>query len=323
MDARSLGTEAGSSSASVVPLRSVRTCRAGGIRGEPDSSCGFPARHLSAAHDATRSLNEDRGAMKDALFERPLCGVDSSPESLVAVGQAARLVDRAGTLLLVGVAEVDLAVHAGWAATAVLHDILAEARSAISSAHELEPDAETIVVEGAPTDWLLRLVREKRADLVAVGSHGGSRITGILLGSVATRMLHDAPCSVLLARRSRNTDHFPTRICVGVDGSPESALAAGVAHGLANEFGAAVSVIAACGGKKLWLDRLRAVEPEASLDERPAVEALVDRAAAEDADLLVVGSRGLHGAAALGSVSEQVAHRAHCSVLVVRELGEA
>jgi nucleotide-binding universal stress UspA family protein len=31
-----------------------------------------------------------------------------------------------------------------------------------------------------------------------------------------------------------------------------------------------------------------------------------------------VGSRGLHGLRALGSVSERVAHDASCSVLVVR-----
>jgi nucleotide-binding universal stress UspA family protein len=37
-----------------------------------------------------------------------------------------------------------------------------------------------------------------------------------------------------------------------------------------------------------------------------------------DADLLVVGSRGLDGFRALGSVSERVAHEASCSVLVVR-----
>ena len=35
--------------------------------------------------------------------------------------------------------------------------------------------------------------------------------------------------------------------------------------------------------------------------------------------LVVVGSRGLHGLAALGSVSERVAHSAACSTLVVRE----
>jgi nucleotide-binding universal stress UspA family protein len=46
------------------------------------------------------------------------------------------------------------------------------------------------------------------------------------------------------------------------------------------------------------------------------VAALVEAAAC--ADLLIVGSRGLHGLRALGSVSERVAHAASCSVLVVR-----
>ena len=36
------------------------------------------------------------------------------------------------------------------------------------------------------------------------------------------------------------------------------------------------------------------------------------------ASLVVVGSRGLGGVRALGSVSERVAHRAPCSVLIVR-----
>jgi nucleotide-binding universal stress UspA family protein len=42
--------------------------------------------------------------------------------------------------------------------------------------------------------------------------------------------------------------------------------------------------------------------------------------AAEDADLIVVGSRGLSPAKRmlLGSVSSKVVHRAHCDVLVVR-----
>jgi nucleotide-binding universal stress UspA family protein len=42
-------------------------------------------------------------------------------------------------------------------------------------------------------------------------------------------------------------------------------------------------------------------------------------AAAADADLLVLGSRGLRGLKALGSVSERVAHQAHPLVVVVRD----
>ena len=56
--------------------------------------------------------------------------------------------------------------------------------------------------------------------------------------------------------------------------------------------------------------------PAARLVDAHPVEALVD--ASRDAGLLVVGSRGLHGLRALGSVSERVAHSAACSVLVVR-----
>ena len=54
-----------------------------------------------------------------------------------------------------------------------------------------------------------------------------------------------------------------------------------------------------------------------SWDAAQPVPALVERS--READLVVVGSRGLHGLRALGSVSERVAHRADCSVLVVHD----
>ena len=51
-------------------------------------------------------------------------------------------------------------------------------------------------------------------------------------------------------------------------------------------------------------------------DERTPVVALRD--ASNAADLLVVGSRGLRGLKAIGSVSEQLGHESACSILVVR-----
>jgi nucleotide-binding universal stress UspA family protein len=51
-----------------------------------------------------------------------------------------------------------------------------------------------------------------------------------------------------------------------------------------------------------------------------AAKAIVDEAARFDADLIVMGSRGLSDFAALlvGSVAHKVIHYAHCPVLVVR-----
>ena len=57
------------------------------------------------------------------------------------------------------------------------------------------------------------------------------------------------------------------------------------------------------------------LDPVHALDNSPAA-ALVEQATADD--LLVVGSRGLRGLRALGSVSEAVAHKAAGSVLIVR-----
>jgi nucleotide-binding universal stress UspA family protein len=49
---------------------------------------------------------------------------------------------------------------------------------------------------------------------------------------------------------------------------------------------------------------------------RGAVDVLVE--ASKTAGLVVVGSRGMTGVKALGSVSERVGHRARSSVLVIR-----
>jgi nucleotide-binding universal stress UspA family protein len=49
-------------------------------------------------------------------------------------------------------------------------------------------------------------------------------------------------------------------------------------------------------------------------------DALLDVAEAIDADLVVVGNRGMSGAKRflLGSVPNKVSHHAHCTVLIIR-----
>ena len=64
------------------------------------------------------------------------------------------------------------------------------------------------------------------------------------------------------------------------------------------------------------LDEAHRLAPEIQELAGSAVDELAH--AAEHADLLVVGSRGLKGLKALGSVSERIGHTAACSVLVVR-----
>jgi nucleotide-binding universal stress UspA family protein len=141
-------------------------------------------------------------------------------------------------------------------------------------------------------------------------------VAGIVLGSVATTAVHDASCSVLVARPLSDAERFPRAIVVGVDGSEESARAAEVARALAARLGSEVRVVVAEGGKGVDSAAVDRIAPEAEVVPGKPVDVLL--AAADDADLVVLGHRGLHGVKALGSVGERVVHRASCSVLVVR-----
>lgn len=252
--------------------------------------------------------------------KRIVCGVDGSEAGFDALRQARRLLARGGRLVAVAVVEERIAVHAGMQASRVLDQVRADAEAARQAAAELMSgleEAEATVVAGRPAEGLQAAAGRERADLLAIGTHEKSRRAGILVGGVATTILHSAPCPVLVARAPESAPPFPSRIVAAVDGSPESAAAAALAAELADRFGAALRCVAASGGRGgADVDAARATRADVEIDPRAPLEAL--EAAAAEADLLVVGNRGVGGIRALGSVSERIAHRAACSVLVVR-----
>lgn len=252
------------------------------------------------------------------MFERIVVGADGSPAGEEALRQAAQLTATDGRLVAIRAVYPQIAVHAGFDAARVADEIWAEAGAARDRAAAIVAGlahAEARVVEGRATDVLLAAAEQEQADLIAVGSHGGHRGVGIVFGSVATAMLHLAPCPVLVARPAPEATGELRAIVVGYDGSQAAVSAATLADELGERLGASVRTVVATGGKPLTLDHFPTRHAMEVCDRHP-VDALVD--ASRDADLLVVGSRGLHGLGALGSVSERAAHRAACSVLVVR-----
>lgn len=248
------------------------------------------------------------GIQSPRMFERIVCGVDGSAESLEAVRQADTLLEQGGRLVLVSVVDLSDTIHFQIAPTAI-H----AARRALARAEELDrqalealehagaairwaSDVAKVEIAGPPATSLVETAVAENAGLVTVGTHGRGRMAGIALGSVATRILHRAPCSVLVARRGAADGWSPRTIVAGVDGSAEAEAALTAARGLESRFEASLRIVTVEHGR--------------------AAHGLVEAAA--DADLVVLGSRGMHGARALGSVSERVAHEAPCSVLVVR-----
>ncbi len=61
---------------------------------------------------------------------------------------------------------------------------------------------ETIPVSGAPGTMLSNLAKSKEYDLIVMGSHGHSDISGLFLGSVTHKVLNTIYCPVLVVPES-------------------------------------------------------------------------------------------------------------------------
>lgn len=254
-----------------------------------------------------------------STFRRVLVGVDDSPESLEAARQAATLAE--GPITLVSAYDLTAGLVGGTAPAvpAYLDEerVREEAEAIVDRARAEIADkpAAGRVARGRPWELLLAEIARWDDTLVAVGSHGHRRALGILIGSTATELIHKAPCSVLVARTGLG--RFPQRVVVGLDGSPESLLAYETAKSLAERFDVELDAVVAHVNGEVDVDAIeRGVGESVRRIVDEPVSALVSLSA--DSDLVVVGSRGLRGVKALGSVSERVAHQAASSVLIVR-----
>ncbi|WP_265949004.1 universal stress protein [Dechloromonas sp. A34] len=53
---------------------------------------------------------------------------------------------------------------------------------------------------GQPAEVIAKIAGELKCDLIVMGSHGRSGVAGLVMGSVASRVLHLASCPVLLVK---------------------------------------------------------------------------------------------------------------------------
>ncbi|MDQ3318379.1 MAG: universal stress protein [Actinomycetota bacterium] len=65
---------------------------------------------------------------------------------------------------------------------------------------DMNATVETTVRGGTPADQIVRVADELEADLIVIGGRGKGAMEAIVLGSVAYRVLHHAPCPVLVMR---------------------------------------------------------------------------------------------------------------------------
>lgn len=60
-----------------------------------------------------------------------------------------------------------------------------------------------VFLEGDPAGEIVRHAAEAGIDMIVMGTHGRTGVDRLLMGSVAERVLRDAPCSVLVIKLPR------------------------------------------------------------------------------------------------------------------------
>lgn len=282
---------------------------------------------MDAVHDT--GFAGARPPRAEAAFARVLCGVDGSPSALEAVRQAALLASPGGQLDLVCVRHAQ-----GYGPNAQETISESRARAALDGACEAARDlgvAGSCLLVSSPRRAETLIEHLPGHDLVAVGPHVRSRAGGIMLGSTASTLLHRSTVPVLAARRNAGEEEwYPRTVIAASDGSAQAAAAMDLVGRIAASHASFV-LLASVGRDLKDADSRRALAAQAAgieeacgrevvllTPEGDAHEQILALAREHAASLIVLGSRGRSGLRALGSVSERVAHRAPCSVLVAR-----
>lgn len=95
-----------------------------------------------------------------------------------------------------------VAIKLGPTALKVYHDdnvryATKTARSALNRAH-VTFDEQTVVAQ--PAEAIVRFAKKGRHDLIIMGSHGRSGLSGLLLGSVTSKVIANCEIPVAIAR---------------------------------------------------------------------------------------------------------------------------
>lgn len=220
-----------------------------------------------------------------------------------------------------------------------------QTRETISS--EFGIDVESLICEGEPPDVILDIAREKKTELISMGTYGRKGIKRLIMGSVTSKVILNAACDVMVVKRpcSECTGEYKS-ILVPFDGSEFSKKALERACELSKIDSSEITVLyvipryeemieffrtesikrAMFDEAEKILNVARAIASEkgvtlaATVQEGHVGEKVLETAEMLKNDLIVMGTYGWKGVsrAIMGSTTERVIMNASCPVLTVR-----
>lgn len=161
---------------------------------------------MNRRHAANREPAEERNVSQ--RYSNIVVPVDFSHNASLALDAAVELAKAHQAQLTVVYVIPQAIFHPDWATemedTLNLTDITEEAQQALVKMtdpyrQQGVPITET-VLSGGPYFEIVRFAQQLHADLIVVGAHGTSGQKQHLMGSVAEKVVRQAPCSVLTVR---------------------------------------------------------------------------------------------------------------------------
>ena len=145
--------------------------------------------------------------MSEPLYKTILVPTDLSRPSKDAVRHAATLADRVGARVVLTYVMEDklpamIVAHTSETEEQLLDRHREHARKALNDvAQEIlrGREVDCVVRQGVDHQEIVALAREIDADLIVMGMHGHGFLAHALAGSTTERVLHHAPCPVLVA----------------------------------------------------------------------------------------------------------------------------
>lgn len=222
-----------------------------------------------------------------------------------------------------------------------------DAKKSALEEFNLNGNIESYVCEGEPPEVVLETARGKKADLIALGTYGRKGLKRLLMGSVTSQIIMDAPCDVLVVKK-------PCAKCAGsyssllvpFDGSETSRQALTRACALSKIDGSEISVLYVIPRYEEMMDFFKTetikkslfqeaerilegagnlaaglgVQIKAVVREGHAGEKTVEIADTLKNDLIVIGTHGWRGMnkAIMGSTAERIIAYASCPILIVK-----
>jgi len=209
-------------------------------------------------------------------------------------------------------------------------DILKNSQALFS---EESVSIEARLAYGDAAENVVSLASEEKFDLIVMGNRGETEAEIFSLGSNAEKIVRHADCSVLVVKAKTKI----SKILAAVDGSESSTKAFRYAVQLAQAFNAQITImnvvdrgffrvtphVAEDIGSRILsqvAEEAKGINVMKKLESGSPAERIIEVAKKENYDLIAVGSRGLSRTRRflLGSVSDDISHHAHTSILIVR-----